>query len=193
MGRDFHHRMIGCMQPIGFLAVIIAGLLVGACTPTHLVVTGDPQLASIRTVYVFPFDSPSEDLEAAAVMTEALKAQLTYDRVFQVLEDPKLADAYFKGTVGKWMWGGLDLHGARSSEVSGSLMLLNAAHRTLWFAAAVQRDPLRLVAHGLFARPPRVLAPHWARTILEQLPGYAVKGRPETTIGREQGPSDPQS
>jgi hypothetical protein len=193
MGRDFHHRMTGCMQPISFLAAIVAGLLVGACTPTHLVVTGDPQLAGIRTVYVLPFDSLSEDLEAAAVMTEALKAQLTYDRIFQVLEDPKLADAYFKGTVGKWSWGGLDLHGARSAEVSGSLMLLNAAHQTLWFAAAVQRDPLRLVAHGLFARPPRVLAPHWARTILEQLPGYAVKGRPETTTGREQEPLDPQS
>jgi hypothetical protein len=189
MVRDFHHRITGRMPPIGLLAAIVAGLLVGACAPSHFVVTGDPQLAGIRTVYVFPFESLSQSPEAAAVMTEALKAQLIYDGSFQVLDDPKLADAYFKGTVGKWRWGGLDLNGARSSEVSGSLMLINATHETLWFAAAVQRDPLRLVADGLFARPPRVLAPYWARTVLQQLPGYVVKGRPETTARRGPGPS----
>ncbi len=193
MRQGSHQCIMACVQPISFLAAFVAGLLVVACAPTHLVVTVDPQLAHIRSVYVLPFDSLHQNLEAAAIMTEALKAQLKYDRIFQVVEDPKLADAYFKGTIGKWARGGLDLQGARSSEVSGSLQLVNPAHQSLWLAAAIQRDPLRLVAHGLFARSPSVLAPYWARTVLQQMPGYTVKGRPETTTGGEYGPSQPAS
>jgi len=193
MMRGLHRSIVVCVQPMSLLAAVVAGLLLGACAPTHLVVTVDPQLTSIRSVYVLPFDSLQQNPAAVAIMTEAVKAQLKYDRVFQVVEDPKLADAYFKGTIGKWAWGGLDRHGARSAEVSGSLKLVNPAHQSLWVAAAMQRDPLRLVAHGLFARPPSVLAPYWARTVLQQLPGYTVKGRPETAIGREQGPSQPAS
>jgi hypothetical protein len=193
MMRSFHQSIAARVQPLSLLAAFVAGLLLGACAPTHLVVTADPQLARIRSVYVLPFDSLYQNPEAAAIMTEALKTQLKYDRIFQVVEDPQLADAYFQGTVGKWAWGGLDRYGARSSEVSGSLRLLNPAHQPLWLAAAVQRDPLRLVAHGLFARSPSILAPYWARTVLQQLPGYAVKGRPETTTGREHGLSQPAS
>ena len=193
MMRGIHRSIVVCVQPMSLLAAVVAGLLLGACAPTHLVVTVDPQLANIRSVYVLPFDSLHQNPAAAAIMTEAVKAQLKYDRVFQVVEDPKLADAYFQGTIGKWAWGGLDRHGARSSEVSGSLKLVNPAHQSLWVAAAMQRDPLRLVAHGLFARPPSVLAPYWARTVLQQLPGYTVKGRPETAIGREHSPSQPAS
>ena len=193
MMRGFHQSIAVYVQPMRLLGAFVVGLLLWACAPTHLVVTADPQLAGIRTVYVLPFDSLDQNLEAAAIMAEALKTQLKYDRIFQVVEDPKLADAYFQGTVGKWAWGGLDRHGARSSEVSGSLRLVNPAHQPLWFAAAVQRDPLRLVAHGLFARSPGLLAPYWARTVLQQLPGYSVRGRPETTTGRERTPSQPES
>jgi hypothetical protein len=189
----FHRCRAACVHTIGVLAALIAGLLVGACAPTHLVVSEDPQLAGIRAVYVPLFDSLDPHPEAAVVMTAALKAQLKADGVFQVVEDPQFADAYFKGTVGKWTWGGLDWQGARSSEVSGSLQLLNPAHQPLWVAAAVQRDPLRLVAHGLFARPPSLLAPHWARTVLHQMPGYAVTGRPNPLTGRERRPSPPES
>jgi hypothetical protein len=193
MMRSFYQYMVICMRPMSVLAAFVAGLLLGACAPTHLVVTVDPQLAQIRSVYVLPFDSQYQNPEATAIMTEALKVQLKYDRIFQVVQDPKLADAYFKGTIGKWAWGGLDLDGARSSEVSGSLKLVNLAHQPLWVAAALQRDPLRLIAHGLFARPPRVLAPYWVRTVLQQLPGYTIKGRPESTTGGEEGPSHPAS
>jgi hypothetical protein len=193
MMRSFHQSIAACMQSMSLLAAFVTGLLLGACAPTQLVVTVDPQLARIRSVYVLPFDSLHQNPEAATIMREALMAQLKYDRIFQVVEDPKLADAYFKGTLGNWASGGLDLDGARSSEVSGSLKLLNPVHQPLWVAAAIQRDPLRLVAHGLFARPPSALAPYWARTVLQQLPGYTVKGRPETTTGREDGPSHPAS
>jgi hypothetical protein len=168
-------------------------LLVSGCAPTQLVVTEDPQLLGIRTVYVPLFGSLDPHPEAALVMTAALKAQLKADGVFQVVEDPQVAEASFKGTVGKWTWGGLDWQGARSSEVSGSLRLLDSADQPLWIAAAVQRDPLRLVAHGLFARPPSLLAPYWARTVLQQIPGYAVKGRPNTLTGRERRLSPPES
>jgi hypothetical protein len=95
--------------------------------------------------------------------------------------------------VSKWTSGGLDWQGARSSEVSGSLRLLDPAGQPLWIAAAVQRDPLRLVAHGLFARPPSLLALHWAKTVLQQLPGYAVKGQPSTLTGGERRPPLPES
>jgi hypothetical protein len=193
MMRDGQQAMRAYTQRINLVAAMVAALLVGACAPTHLVVTADPELSGIRAVYVFPFDSLSDNPEAAAVMTEALKLQLQYDGIFQVVEDPQRADAYFKGTVGKWAWGGLDWHGARSSEVGGSLWLVNHAHRPVWVAAAVQRDPLRLIAHGLFARDPRLLAAHWARTVLQQLPGYAVKGRPETATGGDHEQSPPES
>jgi hypothetical protein len=193
MIRGLQHGMMASMQHIGFLAAMVAGYLLGACAPSHLVVTGDPQLARIRAVYVFPFDGLPDNPEAAAVLTMAFKAQLHYDQIFHVVEHPQQADAYVKGTVGKWAWGGLDWRGARSSEVSGSVWLYNRAHQLLWVAAAVQRDPLRLVAHGLLARDPRLLAPHWARTVLQQMPGYAVKGRPETTTGREPELSHPES
>jgi hypothetical protein len=33
--------------------------------------------------------------------------------------------------------------------------------------------------YGLFARDPSALAPHWVRTVLQQLPGYTLKRRPE--------------
>jgi hypothetical protein len=168
-------------------------LLVGGCAPTHLVVTKDPQLAGIHAVYVPLFDSLAPHPDAAIVMTAALKAQLKADGVFQVVEAPQFADASFKGTVGKWTSGGLDWQGARSSEVSGSLRLLDPAGQPLWIAAAVQRDPLRLVAHGLFARPPSLLALHWAKTVLQQLPGYAVKGQPSTLTGGERRPPPPES
>jgi hypothetical protein len=185
--------MTAQLNTIRFVAILVVTLLLGACAPTHLVVTDAPQLAGIRTVYVLPFASGDQGPDAAVAMTHALKLQLQYDGVFQVVEDPKAADGYFKGTVGKWSRGGLDLRGARSTVISGSLTLLDRAQQRLWFAAAVQRDPLRLVAHGLFARSPSALASHWVRTILEQLPGYVVKGRPDASVGRELGPSGPAS
>jgi hypothetical protein len=167
------------VRALGLVAGLGLPLLLGACAPAHLV-AGDPRLlARIRTVYVLPFDSLEHNAEAAAVMTQALKRQLQYDRVLQVVEHPGLADAYFQGTVGTWARGGLDLNGARSTVISGSLDLLTPTGQRLWYVAAVQRDPLRLVAHGLFARDPTVLAPHWARTVLQHLPGYAVKGQPD--------------
>ena len=175
------------------IVMLALALHLGGCAPTHLVVTEDPQLLGIRTVYVPLFGSLDPHPEAALVMTAALKAQLKADGVFQVVEDPQFAEAFFKGTVGKWTWGGLDWQGARSSEVSGSLRLLDPADQPLWIAAAVQRNPWRLVAHGLFARPPGLLAPYWARTVLQQLPGYAVKERPNTLTGRERRPSPPES
>jgi len=190
---DLHGYMMTCSRHVSLLALLVASILVGACAPTHLVVTIDPQLSQIRSVYVLPFGSLTQNPGAAALMREAVKAQLNYDGIFQVVKDASLADAYFEGMLGKWAWGGLDLEGARSSEVSGSLKLIDRAHQPLWVAAAVQKDPMRLVAHGLFARPPSVLAPHWARTVLEQLPGYIVKGRPETATGRGDGHSQPTS
>jgi hypothetical protein len=182
-------------SPAMLMVIIMLALVrfMGGCAPTHLVVTEDPQLISIRAVYVPLFSSLDPHPEAAIVMTAALKAQLKADGVFQVVEDPQFAEASFKGTVGKWTWGGMDWQGTRSSEVSGSLRLLDLADQPLWIAAAVQRDPLRLVAHGLFARPPSLLAPHWARTVLQQLPGYAVKERLNTLTGRERRPSPPES
>jgi hypothetical protein len=178
---------------LAVLALCALALLTGGCAPTHLVVTEDPRLAGIRAVYVSLFDSLEPHPDAAIVMTAALKAQLKADGVFRVVESPPLADASFKGTVGKWAEGGLDWQGVRSSEVSGSLRLLDPAGQPLWLAAAVQRDPLRLVAHGLLARPPWLLARHWARTVLQQMPGYAVTGRPTTLSGRERPPSPPGS
>jgi hypothetical protein len=181
--------------PAMFMVIVWLALpfLAGGCAPSHLVVTKDPQLQGIRTIYVALFDNLTQHPEAAIVMTAALKAQLKADGVFQVVEAPQFADASFTGTVGKWRRGGLDWQGARSSEVSGSLRLLDPAGQPLWIAAAVQRDPLRLVAHGLFARSPSLLALHWARTVLQQMPGYVVKGWPNTLTGRERRSSPPAS
>jgi hypothetical protein len=175
------------------VAIIVAMSLLGACAPAHLVVTGDPKLAGIRRVYVLPFIGGNGGPDAAAAMTYALKERLKYDGIFQVVEDPKAADAYFKGMVGKWSQGGLDWRGARSTEISGSLTILDPAHRRLWFAAAVQRDPLRLVAHGLFSRHPSALAPHWVKAVLQQLPGYALRERPDANGGHDSQASRPAS
>jgi hypothetical protein len=117
-------------------------VLAGGCAPSHLVVTEDPRLHSIRTVYVSRFDSLAPHPDAAIVMTAALKVQLNADGVCQVVATPPFADASFTGTVGKGTRGGLDWQGARSSEGSGSLRLLDPASQPLWIAAAVQRDPL---------------------------------------------------
>jgi hypothetical protein len=126
-----HGYMKTCSRHVSLLALLAAGLPVGACAPTHLVVTIDPQLSQIRSVYVLPFGSLGQNPEAAALMREAVKAQLKYDRIFQVVEEASLADAYVEGMLGKWAWGGLDLEGARSSEVSGSLKLIDRAHQPL--------------------------------------------------------------
>lgn len=176
-----HRGCAASVKALGLVAAIGATLLLGTCAPAHHLFVGDPSLLMrIRAVYVLPFDSLEHNAEAAATMTQALTQQLRYDGVLRVVEEPRLADASFKGTVGTWSQGGLDLKGVRSTRISGSLALLTPAGQRLWFVAAVQQDPLRLVAHGLFARAPKALAPHWARTVLQQLPGYTVKGQPET-------------
>jgi hypothetical protein len=182
--RNLHGRVPAQPTTIGHVAALIATWLLGACTPTQLVVTHAPPLAGIRTVYVAPFASGNGGPHAAAAMTHALKAQLHEDGFFQVVEDPTGADAYFRGTVGKWARGGLDWTGARSTVISGTLTLLTAADQRLWFAAAVQQDPWRLVAHGLFARDPSALAPDWVTTVLEELPGYVRQERPGTNVRR---------
>jgi hypothetical protein len=175
------------------VAMIVAMSLLQACAPAYLVVTGDPKLAGIRTVYVLPFMGGHGGPDAAVAMTYALKERLQYDGIFQVVEDPKAADAYLKGTVGKWSQGGLDWRGARSTEISGSLTILDPSHQRLWFAAAVQRDPLRLVAHGLFSRHPSALAPHWVKAVLQQLPGYALRERPDASVGHDSQAPRPAS
>lgn len=174
-----HSALIASIHGFGRLGAMTACLLLGACVPAHLVVTGDSRLAGIRTVYVFPFDRQNAHPEAEAAMTQALVAQLQHDGVLRVVDEPPLADAYFHGTVGTWSRGGLDLtHGASSTVISGTLALLNASKQRLWVAAAVQLDPWRLVTHGLFARAPSALAPYWVRTVLQELPGYTVAGHP---------------
>lgn len=147
------------------IVCLALAFLAGGCAPSHLVVTKAPQLQGIRTVYVARFDSLVPHPDAALVMTAALEAPLKADRVFQVVEDRQRAETSFTGTVGTWTRGGLGWRGARSSEVSGRLRLLDPAGQPLWIAAAVQRDPLRVVAHGLFARSPNLLALHWAGTV----------------------------
>jgi hypothetical protein len=191
--RNFHGRMPAQPTTICLVAVVMATVLLGACAPTHLVVTDVPPLAGIRTVYVRPFARGDQDPATAAAMTRALTAQLQEDGIFQVVEDPKLADAYFSGTVGKWSRGGLDWQGARSSVISGSLTLLTAAGRRLWYAAAVQQDPWRLITHGLFARDPSALAPDWVKTVLAELPGYGMRERPGSSVRRDLGASRPPS
>ena len=111
-------------------------------------------------------------------MTQALREQLQADGILRVADQPGLADAYVQGTVEKWVQGGLDLSGTRPTRIGGSLALLDPAKRQLWSVVAEQWDPLRLLADGLFARDPSALAPHWVRTVLQQLPGYTVKSPP---------------
>ena len=188
------HRPIAARHlTMTVIGLVVAGMLLGACAPTQMVVTTDPKLSRIRTVYVFPFTSGDEPPDAAVAMTHAFKERLRYDRIFNVVDDPDAADAYFKGTVGKWSRGGLHLDGVRSTVISGRLTLLDASHQHLWSAAAVQRDPWRLVAHGLFSRPPSALAPHWAKAVLQQLPGYVLRERPEANMGGEVQPPRPAS
>jgi hypothetical protein len=191
--RNLHGRVPAQPTTICLVTAIIAMWLLGACTPTQLVVTDASPLAGIRTVYVRPFSSGNQEPHAAAAMTHALKAQLQEDGFFQVVEDPMDADAYFRGTVGKWARGGLDWKGARSTVISGTLTLLTAAEQRLWYAAAVQQDPWRLVAHGLFARDPSALATAWVKTVLEELPGYVMRERPGISVRRNRGALRPAS
>jgi hypothetical protein len=181
------------LTALRLVAAVLALAALGACTPTHLVVTDVPLLPEIRTVYVHPFASGDQEPATAAALTHALKAQLQADGIFQVVDDPRRADAYFTGAVGKGARGGLDWRGARSSVLSGSLTLRTAAGRRLWYAAAVQQDPWRLVAHGLFARDPGALAPAWVRAVLAQLPGYAPQERPGSSVRRDPGAPRPPS
>ena len=104
------------------IVMLALALHLGGCAPTHLVVTEDPQLLGIRTVYVPLFGSLDPHPEAALVMTAALKAQLKADGVFQVVEDPQFAEAFFKRDGGKWTRD-LDLapRKAASSESSPSV------------------------------------------------------------------------
>jgi hypothetical protein len=191
--RNLYGRAPAQPTMICLVAAIIATWLLGACTPTHMVVTDASPLAGIRTVYVRPFVSGDQGTHAAAAMTHALIAQLQGDGFFQVVDDPTGADAYFRGTVGKWARGGLDWKGAQSTVISGTLTLLTAADQRLWFAAAVQQDPWRLVAHGLFARDPSALAPDWVQTVLEELPGYVMRERHGSSVRRNRGASRPAS
>jgi hypothetical protein len=127
-----------------------------------------------------PFASPDDNRHADIIMIQALREQLHADGILHVVDQPGLADAYLQGTIEKWARGGLDLSGTRSTKIGGSLTLLDPAKRHLWSAVAEQWDPLRIVADGLFARDPSALAPHWVRTVLQQLPGYTVRRYPAT-------------
>jgi hypothetical protein len=165
--------------PVAAMATI---LLVAACATPPIVVKADPNFAlgPIRSVYVLPFASPDGNRNAETIMTQALREQLQADGIVRVVDQPGLADAYFQGTVETWVWGGLELSGTRPTKIRGSLALLDPAKRMLWSVVAEQWDPLRLMADGLFARDPSVLAPYWVRTVLQHLPGYTVKRRPVT-------------
>jgi hypothetical protein len=147
--------------------------------------TPDVSLEHIHAVYVFPFQSLDHNEEAEAIMTQAFTGQLKADGLFRVVEEPGLADAYFQGTIGKWVQGGIDMTGVRPTKISGTMTLLNTAKQQLWFAAAAQLDPVRLVADGLFARPPQALARYWARAVLQKLSGYTVKDSPEAQYTRK--------
>jgi hypothetical protein len=157
-----------------------ASMLITACATPPIVVKADPSFAldHIRSVYVLPFASPDDDRDAERVMARALREQLQADGIVRVVDQPGLADAYVQGTIEQWVQGRLALSGTTPTKVRGSLALLDPAKRTLWLAVAEQRDPLRLVADGLFARDPSALAPYWVGTMLQHLPGYTVKRRP---------------
>jgi hypothetical protein len=162
------------------LAGIAAMALISACATPPMAVKTDPRftLAQIRSVYLVAFASPDDYRDAGRIMTQALKEQLQADGILRVVDQPGLADAYVQGTVETWVQGGLELSGTRPTRIGGSLTLLDSAKRPLWSVIAEQWDPLRILADGLFARDPSALAPHWVRTVLQQLPGYTLKRRP---------------
>jgi hypothetical protein len=187
MARERKRRM--SVLPANFAAGInasirVAGIaalaLMSACATPPMAVKTAPgfALAQIRSVYLVAFASPDGHRDAGRIMTQALKEQLQADGILRVVDQPGLADAYVQGTVEKWVQGGLDLSGTWPTKIGGSLALLDPARRPLWSVVAEQWDPLRLLADGLFARDPRALAPHWVRTVLQQLPGYTLKRRP---------------
>ena len=62
------HATLSMLMLIAWLAL---AFLAGGCAPSHLVVTRDPQLQGIRTVYVSRFDSLAPHPDAAIVMTAA--------------------------------------------------------------------------------------------------------------------------
>lgn len=178
--RDSHPDFAAGIKSFIRVAVIAAIGLISACAIPPMVVKTDPSFAldQIRSVYVMPFASPDDHRDAGRIMTQALREQLQADGILRVADQPGLADAYVQGTVEKWVHGGLDLSGTRPTKIGGSLALLDPAKRQLWLVVAEQWDPLRIMADGLFARDPSALAPHWVRTVLQQLPGYTVKRPP---------------
>jgi hypothetical protein len=180
--RDIYYGFVACRPSFLLVAAMAALSLVAACAAPPVAVNTDPGFAldRIRSVYVLPFTGMDDRREAGAILTQALKEQLRADGILRVVDQPGLADAYFQGTVEKWVRGGLGLSGTRATKIGGSLTLLDPAKRHLWSAAAEQRDPLRLLADGVFARDPSALAPHWVRTVLQQLPGYTVQRHPTT-------------
>jgi hypothetical protein len=98
--RTLHGR--GPAQPttICLAATLIAMWLLGACTPTQLVVTDAPPLAGIRTVYVAPFASGDGGAHAAAAMTQALKARLHEDGFFRWSKIPRALMPISEGRSG---------------------------------------------------------------------------------------------
>ena len=173
---DFGAGIKACIRVAGIAAMA----LISACATPPMVVNIEPRfaLAQIRSVYVVPFASPDDHRDAGRIMTQALREQLQADGILRVVDQPGLADAYVQGTVETWVQGGLDLSGTSPTKIGGSLALLDPAKRPLWSVIAEQWDPLRILADGLFARDPSALAPHWVRTVLQQLPGYTLKRRP---------------
>jgi hypothetical protein len=175
--RHSHPAFAAGIKSFIHTAVIAAIALISACAMPPLVVKTDPgfSLDQIRSVYVVPFASPDDYRDAGRIMTQALREQLQADGILRVVDQPGLADAYVQGIVEKWVHGGLDLSGTSPTKIGGSLALLDPAKRPLWSVVAEQWDPLRILADGLFARDPSALAPHWVRTVLQQLPGYILK------------------
>lgn len=161
--------------------ILLLSYLTAGCATPVLVVKVDPSLSleKVKSVFVLPFESLDQNREAEITMFYAFKDQLKYDGIFKVVEDPELADAYFKGTVGKWSRGGADIGGAKSTEISGNISLLNKDKKQIWFVSAEQFDPARILASGVFSRSPSALASLWARNVLQKMPGYKVKGSPE--------------
>jgi len=180
--RDIHRGMAVYVRSSILVVALAAILLLGACATPPMAVNTAPsfRLDNIRSVYVMPFASPDDNRDAERLMTQALREQLHADGILRVVDQPGLADASFQGTVDKWVRGGLELSGTRATKIGGSLVLRDPAKRPLWSVVAEQWDPLRLVADGLFARDPSAVAPHWVRTVLQQLPGYTSDRRPVT-------------
>jgi Lipopolysaccharide-assembly len=178
--RDIQLDFAASRTSLILVAAMATILLVAACATPPMVVKAAPNfsLDHIRSVYVVPFASPDDHRDAGRIMTQALREQLQADGILRVVDQPGLADAYVHGTVEKWVQGGLDLNGTRPTKLGGSLTLRDPAKRLLWSVVAEQWDPLRILADGLFARDPSALAPHWVRTVLQQLPGYTLERRP---------------